>query len=483
MKRDRRDRQHARPSVESLEMRALLSRAAVSTLRDAGTGVAAFVEHVAAQTEQRIHAAAATTADSSGPIVDRGQLPFRIKLTPLNIPGAPALQSAATGQFQGKWLFIGGRTNGLHGFSSGQDFPPEYQNRNIIVIDPKTRHVWSRPWSDSTLSITAIDALTSSNQEADQQGNRLYIIGGYGVDSSTGVSTTFDTLSAINVPGLIRAVIRGGDIAAQVRQIQNPLFQVTGGQLGKLGDREYLVMGQSFLGDYFSSTAVQQYTDQIQSFEIVDKPHALFIRDYQTTTDKLEFHRRDFRMSPVILPKGRPGLEAFGGVFTATGSGYRRMITIVKSGQATVSTYQQYFSQYDAPQIPMYNARDHSMQTVFLGGISLYTYDPTTSTIAEDPMLPFINTISDLVQRADGSDQEYILPVQLPGLLGAGAQSILSPLAPHTPNGVIKLDAIDRPTALGYMYGGILAQQPNNGNSTASAEIFKVTLVPRKAAR
>jgi hypothetical protein len=147
-----------------------------------------------------------------------------------------------------------------------------------------------------------------------------------------------------------------------------------------------------------------------------------------------------------------------------------------------ISSYQQFFSQYDSPQIPLYNGRAHSMQTIFLGGISLYTYDPTTQSIAEDTMLPFINTITDLVQRPNGADQEYIMPVQLPGLLGAGAQFLMSPLAPHASNGVTKLDAIRRPTAVGYMYGGILAQQPNNGNSTSSAEIFKVTLVPRMAA-
>jgi hypothetical protein len=51
--------------------------------------------------------------------------------------------------------------------------------------------------------------------------------------------------------------------------------------------------------------------------------------------------------------------------------------------------------------------------------------------------------------------------------------------APSYCNGVIKLDAIHHATMIGYVYGGILAQQANNGSSTASAEVFKVTLIPR----
>jgi hypothetical protein len=72
--------------------------------------------------------------------------------------------------------------------------------------------------------------------------------------------------------------------------------------------------------------------------------------------------------------------------------------------------------------------------------------------------------------------------VQLPAHLGAEAQFMPSASAPSYCNGVIKLDAIHHATTIGYMYGGILAQQANNGSSTASSEIFKVTLVPRKPA-
>ncbi len=427
-------------------------------------------------------------ASSSFPIVDNsGQVPFQIQLTPLTVPDAPALQSAASAEYGGKWLFIGGRTDGLHGMVPlVNNFPPKYQNKNIIVIDPTTGQVWTRPWSDSLLSQAVIDPLTSVATESVQEGTHLYVIGGYGVNSATGYYTTFDTLTSINVPGMIQAVIKGGSIAAQIQQIHNPVFQVTGGQLGKLGSRYYLVMGQEYLGDYFSVSAVQKYTDQIQSFQIIDTPTSLSIRNYQTVTDAANFHRRDFRMSPVILPSGQSALEAYGGVFTPTfiPGVWRQPITITSSGKISISPYQQFFSQYDCPQIPLYSATTHTMQTIFLGGISYYYYDPaTTPSINYSAGIPFISTITDLVQPPSGTDQEYILPTTLPYLLGAEAAWMSSTSAPSYKNGVINLDAIHRPTTVGYMYGGIVADAGNFGNTAAWNGIYQVTLTPIQKAR
>ncbi len=446
--------QHVRPGLEMLETRTLLS---------------------------------AARADSSGPIVDNnGQVPFQLQLTPVTVPDAPGLQSAASAQFNGKWLFIGGRTDGQHSFSFiYNNFPPQTQNTNIYVIDPKTGQVWSRAWSDSTLSQAVIEPMTATATESEQLGNHLYMIGGYGYDSALGYDTTFDTLTSINVPGMMQAVIHGGNIAAQIQQIHNPVLQVTGGQLGTLGGRQYLVMGQSFVGDYtpIPLSYTQTYTDQIQSFQIVDTANSLAIRKYRTITDATNFHRRDFRMSPVILPDGQPGLEAYGGVFTSLFGAYRQPITISGQGRTSISPYQQYFSQYDCPQIPLYSAKSQTMQTIFMGGISYYYYDPTeTPPINYSSLLPYINTITDLVQPPDGADQEYVMPTALPYLLGAEAQWMPSTSAPSYSNGVINLDAIHHATTVGFMYGGILADQPNFGNSTASNTIYQVTLTPTQTA-
>src|SRR5205807_160541 len=100
-----------------------------------------------------------------------------------------------------------------------------------------------------------------------------------------------------------------------------------------------------------------------------------------------------------------------------------------------------------------------------------------------DPQMPFVNDVTSFVRRADGSAREYMMPTQLPGLFGTEAAFFASPGLPSYPNGVVKLDQLQGPTTLGYIYGGIFSKLPNTTNprtqTTASNLVFKVTLVPR----
>jgi hypothetical protein len=479
----RRSRNQRRLGVENLEGRALLSSSTIGHAHHAAHRAA----HVSAAPVAQPPPPPVPPPTNNPPIVDTGQLPYSIRLQPISIPNAPALQGASYAQLHGKWLFIGGRTNGLHGFDANtQNFPPEYQNRDAIVIEPKTGRVWTRSLDDPGISQAAADALTSTDQQFLQQAKRLYIIGGYGVDSATGQSTTFDTLTQIDVQGLMKAVINGGPIAPRIRQVHDPLFRVTGGGLGAIGKREYLVMGQKYVGNYSPNNAgaTQVYTNAIRSFRINSRSLTLGVRDTQTIIDPVNFHRRDFGMSPTILANGQPGLTVYGGVFTPEGLAYREPVTIRGNGRPPiVSSFKQSFNLYNSPEVPIYDARHRTMNTVFLGGISLYTYNPKTGVIAPDPRLPFVDTITTLSRDSRGNYREFVMPNQLPGLLGAEAQFLPSVNAPRYSNGVVKFNAIHRPTVVGTMYGGIEAQQPNNGPTTATAQMFRVILVPERHRR
>src|SRR5690242_20517800 len=51
--------------------------------------------------------------------------------------GAPRLQSFVSAQWDGKWIFIAGRTGGYHGVGQGDvDFPRTKANLQIWVIEP-----------------------------------------------------------------------------------------------------------------------------------------------------------------------------------------------------------------------------------------------------------------------------------------------------------------------------------------------------------
>ena len=124
--------------------------------------------------------------------------PYAIEFERIYIPGSPAIHSFAFAESNGKWLFIGGRTNGLHGFNPGDAFPKQYSNKNIFVVNPNTLETYSKNiFSDC--SYTTADPLRSTNMQYFQDGNKLYLIGGYGYDSASNSLVTFPVLTVIDV--------------------------------------------------------------------------------------------------------------------------------------------------------------------------------------------------------------------------------------------------------------------------------------------
>src|SRR5688572_25492911 len=68
--------------------------------------------------------------------------PFTVEIEPVSTT-VPGIHSFAFAQSGPRWLIIGGRTNGLHGFSSNDAFPTQYANNEIVVIDTTTWQYWS----------------------------------------------------------------------------------------------------------------------------------------------------------------------------------------------------------------------------------------------------------------------------------------------------------------------------------------------------
>ncbi len=412
-----------------------------------------------------------------------GNPPYTLQFQQVSLPSALALQSMVSAQWGNYWLLFGGRTNGLHNFNPTGNFPPQYQNNDIVVIDPSNGQSWTRAWSSTGLTAQVTDPLSSAAQEFRQVGNTLYAIGGYSQDSSDNF-TTYDTLTAVNVPGLVNAVIHGGPVAPLIRQISDPRLQVTGGDLGFIGGRAYLVFGQLFEGQYtFPSTGTQIYTDEIQSFRIVNRGKHLGIANYQAQRDPVNFRRRDGNLIPIVGSNGKPGLSYQTGVFTVAGNGYLNPVVIGSNGVGkTDFNNQQLFQQYNTTKLALYSARDKTMSTVFLGGIGLDHYDPQTGVVTTDTELPWVNDVTAYVRGPSGKAQEYMMTPQLPGYYGAESAFFNAAGTPSYGNGVIKLDALKKPTIVGYMYGGIVSTVPETSDpftqTTATNAVFRVVLVP-----
>ena len=85
--------------------------------------------------------------------------PFQILLEPLSITGLSGTQAYAFGQYNGKWLIVGGRLDGLHRRQPFASFDVAGRNDQLTVIDPLTKQMWSAPLT--SLSVGLQDQLLS----------------------------------------------------------------------------------------------------------------------------------------------------------------------------------------------------------------------------------------------------------------------------------------------------------------------------------
>lgn len=413
--------------------------------------------------------------------------PFSVQLSPLTIPGLGGLQSYAFGQWEGKWLLIGGRLDGLHRRQPFASFDLAGHNNQLIVVDPVQLQTW-------TSSLTALPAalqepLQSTNMQYYQSGNTLYLTGGYGYSATAGDHVTFDKLTAVDLPGLIQAIQNNAPVLPYFRQLSDERFRVTGGKLLQINSVYYLIGGQKFMGRYnpmgptHGPGFIQEYTNQARRFTIEDDGTNLIINHLTPFTDEQLLHRRDYNAVSQIMPDGQEGITAFSGVFqTTVDLPYLNAVNLWADTYAEQPNFQQYYNHYHCAYLPAYEASKNQMHTLFFGGIAQF-YD-SLGVMVQDNNVPFVKTIARVTRLADGSMAEYKLPVELPGLFGAGAEWIPNENLPFYPNGVLRLDELSEDTTfVGYLFGGIASTAPNifftntGTQSSASNSLFKVNLV------
>ena len=432
----------------------------------------------------------------------------------------PTLQSFASALHNDQWILLAGRTNGLHGFSGDgiENFPPKYQNTDVWVIDPVTKESWSRSLEDpsSGLNQSIIASLSATNTQSYQDGNTLFIVGGYVFDWTTYQFTTYNALSALDLPSLVNWVKSTDTSLASNAILQTPgdastdesyyggFFAVTGGGLERVSqhdDRYQLIFGQNFEGGYTpGSNGV--YTSQIRSFDITyDMTSGTLAYDNETVSpfggDPTSFRRRDLNVFPIIAPDGQGGITestvALAGVFYNGEGVWTVPVEIGPDGIPATDNpttdsgaFKQAMNQYESGKIGLFSQSSGEMTEVLLGGISANTFDPNSGQLSYDDNYGFNRQITAVLRDASGNyQQQYI--ADFPDIydgnasllyFGANARFFPAPGINVFSNDIINVDALTTETVLGHMFGGIAADQPNFGNTVASSFIFEVRYIP-----
>lgn len=400
----------------------------------------------------------------------------------------PIYSFASAIDHKGRWVIIGGRTDGLHKRRPFEAFLDADNNKNIYVIDVVQKEVWSAPLN--TLSLSVKEQLQSTNMEHVQRDDTLYLFGGYGYSVQAGDHITYPNICAIEVNSLSDAIVQGSPIAPYIHQQEDPRFQVTGGYAGYLNGLYYLVGGQKFLGRYnpmgpgHGPGFIQEYSNAIKRFKLSFDGNQITVRHYNEVIDSINLHRRDYNMVPQIFANGKEGFTAFTGVFRYDANlPWLNSVDISDTGYIVRNDYSQLLNQYHTAFLPIYDRNANIMHTLFFGGIAQYSYDTSSGELLNDENVPFVKTISRMTRYANDSMAESVLPDAMPGYLGAGAAFFEAPEAPYIDGEILDLNVLkSNSRVVGYIYGGIQSTVPNSflSNSSnlsfASNRIFEVSI-------
>jgi hypothetical protein len=441
------------------------------------------------------------------PVLASNGVPFSIQIDQAAFSLPSGLQSYVVGTYGGKWLLLAGRIGGLHGFNSGtNNFPPDEQNTTIFVVDPTAQTVATRSLTnlvESGMTQTQIDLLSVTAPQWCQSKDILYMSGGYGVDESGTNYTTKDALTAIDIPGLMHWVVSptNGEAAVQyVRQIFDPIFQITGGVMVEPSPNHVLlVFGQDFEGANIFTPDVT-YSEQVRQFRIIEsKKHFSFVAgDSLPTTPAPDYRRAGLNVVPIV-ENGRPSFVAFSGSFTPDDGIWTVPVEISSKGIPTeanpsnTATFAQGMNNFNCPTLELYSQKQRNSYTVLMGGLS-YGYFTSNGVFETDSELPFINEVTTIKRDRNGVFSQYLMNTQYPVILSTesnpgnpllfGSSAVLIPASglPAYKNGVLKYDKLGtNSVVVGYIVGGIQSTLPDTNvesDSAASPYIFKVTLVP-----
>lgn len=391
--------------------------------------------------------------------------PYTLRLAPTEIPGMPGLQSFAYATWQGKWLLIGGRNDGLHRRQPFASFDETGQNRFIYVVDPARKKVWKRSLDKFPVAIA--EQLMSTNMEFCQIDNKLILAGGYGYSKSADGHITYPALTVIKADLLIYAIVTAMPIKNMIVQISDERMAVTGGRLALSLDTLMIAGGQRFDGSYnpmgpdHGPGFTQQYTNEIRKFRLEFENDVPVIKNYSVMRDSINLHRRDYNLVPQVFKNEVLGYTMYSGVFQ-----YNQDLPFTNFVDITGGTYyvnnqfSQKYSHYHNAVLPIYEKTKAAMYSIFLGGIAQY-YPGADSKPVNDKDVPFTRAISAIIRKGNTST-ELILPLQMPGYTGAAAEFIFAPNVKMFTEGIADADLFGSEEVLvGYIVGGIKSSARN----------------------
>ncbi|MEH6535600.1 MAG: hypothetical protein V7719_04360 [Psychroserpens sp.] len=472
---------------------------------------------------------------------------YTLSVEEVDLKNAPSLQSFAHGVDGDNWLLFAGRTNskdslngGLHNLTANYantSFTPPSYNDRIFVYNAKNDKRHELPLSTFKLMLQQDfpenyaaykgfeSVFQNSNALVKQNGEYLYVIGGYGpIDFKAPKNgyETYNQVAKIHVKSLIHLVKREFEKVDAEKFLsfgRDSLLISTGGELQVMGSENtptfYLAGGHNFAKG-------QKYVDAVYPFTIKDSLHQLTIKLQTPISDVVDptlpiaddlstFRRRDGPIVPTIYKSPvnndiNQGLAFYTGVFMPGSDSnlqawndavYVHPSFANKEGKLfTIDTEynQNNYNVYSCPNFVVYDSTSDISYTFLIGGIgdgkfakdgNLSGFTNTAvrieTNISEFPLRSSHHLIkSDYLFNQSANNKPPFYGAEAILFINENLNPVLA--SDGTKTELLDMTSFDNSdTTIGHIYGGIEAFRSNPGTygktySRASNKIWKVVL-------
>ncbi|MCB0549143.1 MAG: hypothetical protein KDD19_16310 [Phaeodactylibacter sp.] len=189
----------------------------------------------------------------------------------------------AVGKYKDYLLIFGGSIRSEADEKYANDFP----NLDILMIDFRRNR--AAAYTSGNLDGLLRDQISSTGMAYHQDGNTLYLLGGYGFSESNGQFITFPYLTAIDLQATVEALLDGKNPVANFFQICDERMAIFDATMDYDGEEFFLINGKSaYKLEPFSDTPVyveEPFTGQARSFRLKGAKESLEISQFQTWYD------------------------------------------------------------------------------------------------------------------------------------------------------------------------------------------------------
>lgn len=395
---------------------------------------------------------------------------FNLEIEAYGIEELPAIHANAFAQYDGKWLIIGGRTGELD--------QPSYLNYDLMVIDPVTEDYWVYPleWTGAALEFP--DHLGNCNAAHFQEGSYLYIAGGMGYNMDSEAFGPFPTLTIVDVPKTIQAIINSEPMDNCFFQIENEGLKKQDALLTKIGERFYLAGGRQIFGGFDEEGELSidsNNSNDVFSFLLKKENTTWKIASEKTIDYKGEFESTLATYVPQIFPDGEAGISIFLNNLEDPKSKKLMWMNLFDFGYSTYVDTTMNIANYHSTIIPIYDAAANRMHSIFIGGCDEFFCSSKDEYSPEK-----VAHYESFVRDEEGNVTATRSQMDAFMAKGRDAQFILNQNIPQYQNKVINLEKITGERQLiGYIYGGATApgmMLSDDGSvlDTPSNQLFKV---------